>query len=42
MSIREGGDKGTPGAVLDGDAQQVFNEIAEKVAQQIALLNAAE
>lgn len=41
MSIREGGDKGTPGTVLDVSAKIVFNEIAEKVAQQIAVRNAA-
>jgi ATP-binding protein involved in chromosome partitioning len=41
MGIREGGDQGTPGAALEGSpVQKVFFQIAEKVAQQIALLNA--
>ncbi|MDZ4667386.1 MAG: P-loop NTPase, partial [bacterium] len=40
MSVREGGDQGKPGAVDAGLVQTVFVQIAEKVAQQIALLNA--
>lgn len=41
MSVREGGDQGTPGAVKDEKVKKVFHEIAEKVAQQIAVLNAS-
>jgi ATP-binding protein involved in chromosome partitioning len=41
MGIREGGDQGTPGAAIEGSpVQKVFFQIAEKVAQQIALINA--
>jgi hypothetical protein len=41
MGIREGGDQGTPGAAVEGSpVQKVFFQIAEKVAQQIALINA--
>lgn len=40
MSVREGGDQGKPGAVDEGVVQKVFFQIAEKVAQQIAVLNA--
>ncbi len=41
MSVREGGDTGAPAATIDGSpAQKVFFQIAEKVAQQIAVLNA--
>jgi ATP-binding protein involved in chromosome partitioning len=41
VNIREGSDKGSP-AVLEANSvvQKTFFEIAEKVAQQIALLNA--
>lgn len=41
LSIREGGDRGTP-AVIDKDSavQKAFFMIAENIAQQIALLNA--
>jgi ATP-binding protein involved in chromosome partitioning len=42
MSVREGGDRGIPGAVNDVIVQKVFRELAEKVAQKIAVLNAAE
>ncbi|MCF8255361.1 MAG: Mrp/NBP35 family ATP-binding protein [Bacteroidia bacterium] len=41
MGVREGGDKGVPAATVDGTPiQKVFYDIAEKVAQQIAVLNA--
>jgi ATP-binding protein involved in chromosome partitioning len=41
MSVREGGDSGSPGALIkDSPAQKSFMQIAERVAQQIALLNA--
>ncbi len=42
MSIREGGDQGKP-AVIENDTpvQDAFFAIAEKVAQQIAILNSA-
>jgi ATP-binding protein involved in chromosome partitioning len=41
QSIREGGDKGTPIALQDDNpAGQAFRELAEKLAQQIALRNA--
>lgn len=40
MNVREGGDQGKPGAVDAGLVQTVFVQIAEKVAQQIAVLNA--
>lgn len=41
MGVREGGDRGVPGAAEDGSpVQKVFFQIAEKVAQQIAVQNA--
>jgi ATP-binding protein involved in chromosome partitioning len=41
MSVREGGDSGAPAAMLENSpAQKSFKQIAERVAQQIAMLNA--
>lgn len=41
MSLREGGDKGSPATLEQGTpVQAAFKQIAEKVARQIAVLNA--
>lgn len=40
QSIREGGDEGVPVAVGDNISAKAFEELAEKVAQQIAIKNA--
>jgi len=41
MSVREGGDWGVPAALQENSpAQKSFMQIAERVAQQIAMLNA--
>jgi ATP-binding protein involved in chromosome partitioning len=43
MSVREGGDKGVPAVIENNSPVQLsFFQIAEKVAQQIAVQNALQ
>ena len=41
QSIREGGDNGYPAALKDGVLSDSFEELAQNVAQQIAIRNAS-
>lgn len=41
QSIRESGDNGYPEAMKDGDISDAFKQLAEKVAQQVAIRNAS-
>ena len=43
MSIREGGDSGVPAVMLENSvAQKTYFELAQIVARQVAMLNAAK
>ena len=42
QSIRESGDSGYPAAMKDGDLSESFKQLAESVAQQVAIRNASQ
>lgn len=42
QSIRESGDNGYPAAMKDGDLSESFKQLAESVAQQVAIRNASQ